>query len=117
MDALEGRKKLQRTVLSAHHLTVFWAEQCIFYINELCQVFASVRDSFKEIIPGLKWAKEARLLTGVATGITLMRSLTLQALGLGCYPLPLPEVFFEAGPCSHCEAEIRAKRLYDLALE
>lgn len=60
-----------------------------FYINELCQVFASVRDVFKEIIPGLKWAKEA------PTGITLMRSLTLQALGLGCYPLPLPEVCFD----------------------
>lgn len=40
-----------------------------FYINELCQVFAFVREGFKGLIPGLKWAKKAPLLTGVATGI------------------------------------------------
>ena len=41
-----------------------------FYINELGQVFASVRGGFKkEIIPGWKGTKKAPVLTGVAAGM------------------------------------------------
>lgn len=54
---------------------------------------------------------------GDRDGIPLMRSLTLQALGLGSCPLPLPERWFEAGICSPCEAEVRVTMTSDLAVE
>lgn len=87
----------------------------MFYISEHCWVFASARDGFKEIIPGLKWHPYSQ--SGKSDGLTLMRSLTRQALALGRRPLPLPERWDEAGICSHCEAEVRANAPYDLALK